>query len=171
VVAAMTDRQRFERLIGAVLEHEGGLADDPDDPGGITKYGISLRSYPHLGRDGIRNLTIPQAKDIYYGDWWLRLRCGEIQDDRIAQKYLDMSVNVGKTAGIKIMQRALREAGQSVAVDGKIGPQTIGAANKANPDALLAAMRRLQAEHYESLIRRNPKLAKFRRGWMARAAF
>ena len=69
------------------------------------------------------------------------------------------------------MQRALREAGQSVAVDGKIGPQTIGAANKANPDALLAAMRRLQAEHYESLIRRNPKLAKFRRGWMARAAF
>ena len=164
----MTDRQRFDKLIGAILEHEGGYVNDPDDPGGETKYGISKRSYPQLD---IRALTIEQAREIYYRDWWLRLRCGEIQDDRIAQKYLDMSVNVGKTAGIKIMQRALREAGQSVAVDGKIGPQTIGAANKANPDALLAAMRRLQAEHYESLIRRNPKLAKFRRGWMARAAF
>ena len=167
----MTDRQRFERLIGAVLEHEGGLADDPDDPGGITKYGISLRSYPHLGRDGIRNLTIPQAKDIYYGDWWLKLRCPSIQGDRIAQKYLDTSVNVGKTAGTQILQRALREVGQPVTVDGKIGPQTLGAVNQTDPDALLNAMRRLQAAHYESLIRRNPKREKFRRGWMARAAF
>ncbi len=164
----MTDRQRFDKLIGAVLEHEGGYVNDPDDPGGETKHGISKRSYPGLD---IVNLTESQARDIYYRDWWLRLRCNEIQDDRIAQKYLDTSVNVGKTAGIKIMQRALREAGQSVAVDGKIGSQTIGAANKANPDALLAAMRRLQAAHYESLIRRNPKLAKFRRGWIARAAF
>ena len=164
----MTDRQRFERLIGAVLEHEGGYVNDPDDPGGETKYGISKRSYPDLD---IAGLTESQARDIYYGDWWLKLRCPSIQGDRIAQKYLDTSVNVGKTAGTQILQRALREVGQPVTVDGKIGPQTIGAANKANPDALLAAMRRLQAEHYESLIRRNPKLAKFRRGWMARAAF
>lgn len=164
----MTDRQRFELLIGAVLEHEGGYVNDPDDPGGETKYGISKRSYPDLD---IASLTESQARDIYYRDWWLRLRCNEIRNNWVTQKYLDMSVNVGKTAGIKIMQRALREAGQSVAVDGKIGPQTIGAANKANPDALLAAMRRLQAAHYESLIRRNPKLAKFRRGWIARAAF
>ena len=165
----MTDRQRFDKLVGAVLEHEGGLADDPDDPGGITKYGISLRSYPHLGANGIRNLTVEQAKDIYYRDWWRSLRCPSIQDDRLAQKYLDTSVNVGKSAGTKILQRALREIGQSVAVDGRVGPQTIAAANRADPDALLAAMRRLQAEHYEALIKRNPKREKYRRGWMNRA--
>jgi lysozyme family protein len=164
----VTDRQRFELLIGAVLEHEGGYVNDPDDPGGETKYGISKRTYPGLD---IVNLTESQARDIYYRDWWLRLRCNEIRDDRAAQKYLDMSVNVGGTAGTRILQRALNQLGWRVTIDGKIGPQTIGAANKANPDALLAAMRRLQAAHYESLIRRNPKLAKFRRGWMARAAF
>ncbi len=167
----MSDRERFDRLIGAVLEHEGGLADDPDDPGGITKHGISLRSYPHLGANGIRSLTVEQAKDIYYRDWWRRLRCPEIHDDRVAQKYLDTSVNVGRSAGTKILQRALREVGQSVAVDGKIGPQTLTATNRADPDTLLAAVRRIQAEHYRALIRRNPRLAKFERGWMTRAAF
>lgn len=167
----MSDRERFDQLIGAVLEHEGGLADDPDDPGGITKYGISLRSYPHLGRDGIRNLTIPQARDIYYRDWWRRLRCSEIQDDRLAQKLLDTAVNVGIRPGTRILQHALHDAGLPVLVDGVIGPQTLAAANRANPDALLAGMRRLQAEHYKALIKRNPKLAKFERGWMKRAAF
>ncbi len=164
----MTDRQRFDRLIGAILEHEGGYVNDPDDPGGETKYGISKRSYPDLD---IRNLTEMQAREIYYRDWWLKLRCPEIHDDGVAQKYLDTSVNAGKTAGTKILQRALRSIGLSVALDGKIGPQTLAAANLAKPETLLAAMRRLQAEHYEGLIRRNPKLAKFRRGWMARAAF
>jgi len=167
----MDDRKRFEQLIGAVLDHEGGLSNVPEDPGGLTKYGISLRAYPCLGANGIRNLTVEQAKDIYYRDWWLRLRCSEIQDDRLAQKLLDTCVNVGKSAGVKILQGALREIGQLVSVDGVIGPKTIAAANRADSDALLAAMRRLQVEHYESLIRRNPKLERFRRGWMARAAF
>jgi lysozyme family protein len=167
----MSDRERFDRLIGAVLEHEGGLADDPDDPGGITKFGISLRSYPHLGRDGIRNLTIPQAKDIYYRDWWIKLRCSEIRDDSVAQKYLDTCVNLGPRPGTRILQRALGEVGQRVTVDGRIGPQTLAAANRADPGVLITAMRRMQASHYESVIMRNPALAKFRRGWMARAAF
>ncbi len=167
----MDDRKRFEQLIGAVLDHEGGLSNVPEDPGGLTKYGISLRAYPCLGANGIRNLTVEQAKDIYYRDWWRRLRCSEIQDDRLAQKLLDTCVNVGMRPGARILQRALREAGQSVAIDGVIGPQTIGAANQADPEALLNAMRRLQADHYEALMRRNPKLERFRRGWMKRAAF
>ena len=164
----MTDRQRFDSLIGAVLVHEGGYVNDPDDPGGETKYGISKRSYPRLD---IAALTESQARDIYHQDWWRKLRCSEIRDDRVAQKYLDACVNVGRSTGTKLLQRALCSIGLSVAVDGKIGPQTLAAANIANPDSLLPAMRRLQAEHYEGLIKRNPKLAKFRRGWMARAAF
>lgn len=167
----MSDQERFEQLIGAVLDHEGGLSNVPEDPGGLTKYGISLRAYPHLGADGIRRLTVEQAKDIYYRDWWLKLRCPEIRDDRVAQKLLDTAVNVGKGASTRLLQRALCEVGQSVAIDGVIGPQTIGAANQADPEALLNAMRRLQAEHYKALIKRNPKLAKFERGWMKRAAF
>ena len=163
----MTDRQRFDSLIGAVLVHEGGYVNDPDDP--AARRSMAYRS--GLSSLDIASLTESQARDIYYRDWWLRLRCSEIRDDRVAQKYLDACVNVGRSTGTKLLQRALCSIGLSVAVDGKIGPQTLAAANIANPDSLLPAMRRLQAEHYEGLIKRNPRLAKFRRGWMARAAF
>jgi lysozyme family protein len=160
------DRQRFDRLIGKVLEHEGGYINDPADPGGETKYGICKRSYPTVD---IKNLTLEQAKGIYYCDWWLRLRCNDIQDDQIAQKLLDTCVNVGKAAGVKILQKALCDVGQRVAVDGIIGPKTVDAVNRADPNRLLAAMRIRQAEHYRELIKRNPKLARFQRGWEKRA--
>jgi lysozyme family protein len=162
----VTDRERFERLIGFVLEHEGGYVNDPTDPGGETKYGISKRSYPRLD---IKNLTIEDAKGIYYQDWWLPLKCPQIHDDKVAQKYLDTCVNTGKGTGTKILQRALQMIGYRITVDGAIGPKTLAAVNAADPQALLVAMRQQQKAHYEQLIQKNPKLEKFRRGWMARA--
>ena len=45
----------FDRLIG----HEGGYVNNPADPGGETKYGISKRSYPSLN---IANLTREMAE-------------------------------------------------------------------------------------------------------------
>jgi len=38
--------ERFLKAVEMVLAHEGGYVNDPNDPGGETKYGISKRSYP-----------------------------------------------------------------------------------------------------------------------------
>lgn len=159
-------RQRFENLIGMILNHEGGYVNDPVDPGGETKYGISKRTYPYLD---IKNLTVDQAKDIYYRDWWKPLRCPEIKHDRIAQKHLDTSINVGPRNGVRILQRALCDVGEAVVVDGIIGPKTLAATNRTDPDKLLATMRYQQAQFYKRIINRNPELARFERGWMNRA--
>lgn len=159
-------RQRFERLVGMILNHEGGYVNDPVDPGGETKYGISKRTYPYVD---IKNLTVDQAKDIYYRDWWKPLRCPEIKHDRIAQKHLDASINVGPRNGVRILQRALCDVGEAVVVDGIIGPKTLAATNRTDPDKLLATMRYQQAQFYKRIINRNPELARFERGWMNRA--
>jgi lysozyme family protein len=50
-----------------ILNVEGGYVDDPNDPGGETKYGISKKSFPRLD---IKNLTIEQALDIYRSVYW-----------------------------------------------------------------------------------------------------
>jgi lysozyme family protein len=147
------DRQRFDRLIGKVLEHEGGYVCDPADPGGETKYGICKRSYPAID---IKSLTLEQAKGIYYCEWWLRLRCNDIDNDQVAQKLLDTAVNVGKAAGVKILQKALCDVGLKVAIDGVIGPKTLDAINRADPVTLLTAMRSQHAAHYHQIIERNP---------------
>ena len=45
----------FDHCITAILTEEGGLVNHSRDPGGLTKYGISQRSYPNLD---IQSLTL-----------------------------------------------------------------------------------------------------------------
>jgi len=57
----------FERAFAVVVGIEGGYVNDPKDPGGATKFGISKRRYPDLD---IANLTIGQAQAIYKREYW-----------------------------------------------------------------------------------------------------
>lgn len=61
----MTDN--FQIALKFVLKHEGGYVNDPDDPGGETKYGISKRAYPN---EDIKNLTRERAEFLYKRDYW-----------------------------------------------------------------------------------------------------
>lgn len=67
----MTEKysKKFERAFSCVLQNEGVYVNDPSDSGGETKYGISKRSYPNLD---IKNLTLEEAKKIYFCDYWLK---------------------------------------------------------------------------------------------------
>jgi lysozyme family protein len=62
----------FPRAFEIVIGAEGGYVNDPNDPGGETKYGISKRVYPN---EDIPNLTLDHAKDLYHRDYWLPAGC------------------------------------------------------------------------------------------------
>lgn len=159
--------ERFVRAVKIVLDHEGGYVNDPDDPGGETRWGISKRSYPDLD---IANLTEEQACAIYYRDWWRRYKYDLIEDATVAAKVLDLSVNMGPSAAHKCLQRALHACGRrDVVIDGIIGPQTLAAVNAANPLMLLAALRAEAAAYYRSLVQNDPKRSKYLNGWLNRA--
>ena len=101
----------FESYIDRVLSHEGGYVNDPRDPGGETKWGISKRSYPSLD---IKSLTREDAKTIYRRDFWDVL--GDMPD-ALKFQMLDAAVNHGMTAAFRFMQQAV-----DVADDGAWGP-------------------------------------------------
>ncbi|MBI5843910.1 MAG: hypothetical protein HZB23_04475 [Deltaproteobacteria bacterium] len=48
------------------MAHEGGYVNDPADPGGETRFGISRRAYPN---EDIKALTRERAAEIYYRDY------------------------------------------------------------------------------------------------------
>ena len=164
----MTPEERFRYAVEVVLRHEGGYVNDPQDPGGETKYGISKRSYPHLD---ITNLSREDAIGIYHRDWWVPYRYGEIKHLETAAKILDLAVNMGPAAAHKCLQWALHACGQRhVVIDGIIGPQTIGAANNVKPRvALLTALRAEAAAYYRGLVAQRPELKRFEKGWLNRA--
>lgn len=63
----MTDTYKFGEALRFTLAHEGGYSNDPKDPGGETKWGISKRYHPNVD---IFNLTPQQAHDIYLNEYW-----------------------------------------------------------------------------------------------------
>lgn len=146
------------RAIDLVLLHEGGLVDHPRDPGGITNYGISIKAYPHLGREGIRNLTREQAREIYHADYWTKVRGDELPP-AAAIVCMDAAVNSGRFRAVRWLQGA---AGTTV--DGQIGPQTIAACHDKDQRNLARDYTELRMD----FLHRLPTFDTFGKGWTRR---
>jgi lysozyme family protein len=112
----------WERGIKLILDYEGGYVNDPNDPGGETKYGICKASYPS---EDIRNLTLERAQEIYKRDYWDRAMCDQLPE-KLAIEVFDCAVNQGVVIAIRLLQVTLHQE-----VDGVLGPKTLGAAQRA----------------------------------------
>ena len=89
----------FLKAVNDLIDNwEGGYVNDPDDPGGETKYGISKRSYPTLD---IRDLTKDQAIAIYYRDFWLPT-AKQITDPELLPKVFNMGVLMGRSTAVNL---------------------------------------------------------------------
>lgn len=82
----------FQSAFDMVIGTEGGYVNDPADPGGETRFGISKRAYPDLD---IASLTLEQAKDIYLRDYWGPAGCAAQMNDAMALLIFDCAVNQG----------------------------------------------------------------------------
>jgi len=109
----------FQKAVDIVMQMEGGLVRHPNDPGGLTKFGISQRSYPALD---IANLTASDAVGIYRRDYWDKMRCEELPRG-LNLLVFDAAVNQGIGAATALLQQCA-----GVATDGVIGPKTLEAA-------------------------------------------
>lgn len=114
----------FDRAFEIIIGHEGGYVNDPRDPGGETKYGISKRAYP---AEDIQNLTLDRAKFLYKRDYWDAVDAESIPGAARLMVF-DCSVNCGVVTAKKILQRAV-----DVKDDGIIGAKT-RAAISTTPD-------------------------------------
>ena len=115
----------FTNLIGI----EGGYSNNPRDPGGETKFGISKRSYPN---EDIPNLTVDRAKEIYLRDYWKSAGC-DLVPEAIKFDLFDMAVN----SGVKTATRTLQFAAGTLP-DGVIGPKTFDALETMPSDRVVA---------------------------------
>ncbi len=144
----------FHRCIDRILAEEGGQSNHPADPGGLTNYGISQRSYPTLD---IAALTLADAKALYRRDYWQPLH-GDSLPSGLDLLLLDCAINQGPVTAIQLLQQALH-----IRDDGLIGPKTLSAAAVAMP-GLLDAFAAERALRYE--FNRNEET--FGRGWYRR---
>jgi lysozyme family protein len=140
----------FDRAVAHVKVEEKGYVNNPDDPGGATNFGITQQllddvrgAYAQQGYPAsVKDLTWPQAREIYRLHFWQPLHGGELPL-HVSLPLLDAAVNSSVTRAAKWLQSAL-----GVAADGWIGAKTIRAARAADPKTLLNEFHALRAYHY-----------------------
>jgi lysozyme family protein len=156
----------FRPAFEFMIQHEGGYVNDPADPGGETKWGISKRSYKDLD---IAGLTQEDAAQIYLRDYWQPYPYGMLVSQVVANKVFDLAVNMGYHQAHCILQRAVNDCGGRVVVDGGLGPLTMAAVNAADPNILLEQIREFARRYYYELVAKRPSSKKFLNGWIRRA--
>ena len=170
-----------------IVAREGGFVDDPADPGGATKHGVTIGTLRRLGLDltddgaitvdDVEAMTRPRAAEIFILHYF-QLPGLDRLPGGIQASVFDMYVNAGANA-VKILQRLLRLMGHLVAYDGVVGPQTVAAAQAAHaaaPDHLADAYGIARRNYYLRLADLRPASRKFARsrsggkgGWVLRA--
>lgn len=146
----------FIKACSLLLKEEGGLVDDPKDPGGLTNMGVSQRAYPF---EDIRAMTKNRAMEIYHHDYWMKIR-GDSLPYCIAVMVFDCAVNTGVARAVKFLQESVL-----VPVDGKIGDMTLNAV-MANPKIhIIELFTKYRIDFYMNL----PTWPRFGKGWKTRA--
>ena len=93
----------FKQALQFVLKWEGFISNDPKDPGGLTIWGISYRSYPDIIIE-MEELINEQKKDeafkiaekIYYENYWLKGGCQHMEFPLNIINF-DTAVNMGRS--------------------------------------------------------------------------
>lgn len=161
---------RFPEALTFLLRDdiEGGLVDDPKDPGGLTNCGISLAAHPELGAETIRKLkkTDPLVGDLYRREYWVPARCGDVPY-KVGLVLFDASVQHGVRGNLAKGDRGAVDLLQEAAgatVDGDFGPKTLQRVMARPASDLAARFLRVRLTYYQGLS--NWPHAK--NGWMER---
>ena len=163
----------FERAHAFTRRWEGGLADHPADPGGLTNHGVSLRFLRGLGTAGgdvdgdgdvdgedIRRLTAEDAARLMRRHFWDALGLDEVKP-LCAMVVYDTAVNMGPSFARKMAQKAL-----GVAADGVWGPVTRAALRVCDDAKTAAAMCHIRRARCHDMAQGGLKV--FLKGWLRR---
>jgi lysozyme family protein len=159
----MTEQERFDRCLAEVLRLEGGYVDDPRDPGGATKFGVTRAVLGEaLGRAAsaqeVAALTQGEAADIYGRRYWAPIRCAALPEG-VDLAAFDSAVNMGPGTAARLLQAAL-----GVEADGVVGAKTLAAAAGRPVAETIRAVSDLRRRRYRALA----GFAAFGKGWLRR---
>lgn len=167
----------FNEAIKHLIQAEGGFVNHPNDPGGATKYGITLntlrdyRNNPSLDAKDVELLNLDEAKEIYFERYYKPLGLNECTNRIACIILLDQAVNRGLSACIHDLHQIF---GYKI---NPSFPRAVDVLNfyeeefdklpMLNISFAIDFLIRSQSE-YLRIAKNNQKLAIFLNGWMNR---
>lgn len=160
----------FINSFNNLMRDEGGftLHKVKGDTGGLTYAGISKKHHPDWkGWNFIEkdpNILHEAVTDFYKENYWDRIKADKYDDFEVKNIIFNFAVNTGCRTAIKLLQKVLRTN-----VDGLIGPITIKALNKMNPEIFCLKYTIEKIIRYTAICNKNPVQKKFLLGWINRS--
>jgi lysozyme family protein len=158
-------KDNWDKSFELMLASEGGFANHPSDPGGMTNLGVTKATWENwVGRQSdeseMRGLTPDKVEPLYKKKYWDAVRGDELP---IGLDYLvfDFAVNAGAGRAIKTLQTAL-----GVTADGGFGPITLKEVQTVEPANLIERFSKAKETFYQSLT----QFPTFGKGWLNRVA-
>lgn len=158
-----------DQILDGILEREGDYVDHPADPGGATKYGITIRTLEswrgrRVTRRELKALTKDTAREIYRRQYVEGPGFDQLPEGRVQNQLVDHAVLSGSRRAIQDLQKVLK-----VTVDGILGPVTRGVLEATDQTWLNAELARIRTERLVDLALSDPSQLQFLRGWVRRA--
>jgi lysozyme family protein len=166
-------------LILGVVAVEGGYVNDPRDPGGETNKGITKKVAVQNGYVGpMRTIPDEVVHSIYYARYLVEPGYEPLIaiDAAVTEELFDTTVNMGPARPGRWFQQSINaQCSAQLVVDGRVGPATVRAYTACQRQlgaaalcvATLDRLDALQRAEYARLVRVNPVLKRFHRGWVA----
>lgn len=159
----------FDKAFAHTFENEGGMKTTKvtGDRGGQTCCGISRKFHPSWAGwtyvDRGEDPPMFLVKTFYGEKFWSPIRGNEIKSQGLAFALFDFGVNAGSTVAVKLMQTVL-----GLEADGKVGPKTLEALNKADREQTLMAFTLAAIARYHAICMKDRTQTKFLLGWVGR---
>jgi lysozyme family protein len=176
-------------ILATVYANEGGYINHPNDPGGATNHGVTEKVARKHGYQGDMRQFQKHCSErhsvcadkVYTRDYIERPGYMPMVsiEPAVAEELVDTAVNMGPPRPSRWFQESINElllTSPKIAVDGKVGPATIAAYRKAQSDwgrprtcvLMLDKLDAKQRAEYDRLVRVNPRLKVFYKGWTNR---
>lgn len=147
----------------AVTQEGSKFENDSRDPGGATKYGITLTTLREyygnysLGTTDVASLTYSVAQTIFRKSYWNPCRGDELPLG-IDSSVVDEAYNAGVNRAIKFLQTTV-----GTTPDGNFGPITMAAILKISPVIFVNNYAKICIDFYKSLGNKT-----YENGWLNR---
>lgn len=174
-----------QQIISDILRKEGGFVNHPDDRGGPTNFGITLKTYQKYKKtatiEDLKAMLKIEAYAIYEVEYYRNTKIDKLTpiSSLISSEVLDTAVNMGPTVAIRFLQQCLnafnnkQEFYPDLVVDGVIGEATIQAFNTYKQRrgtlgeiVLMKALNCLQGARYIELSQNREANESFVFGWI-----
>lgn len=149
-------------IIEAILQREGStFTDRPDDRGGPTCCGITLKTYTAFRApapttiDDLKALNPTTARPVYQHIFIDAPGFSQIAHPALEALMVDAGVQHGTEDACKMIQRAV-----GAVPDGHLGPVSLAAINSHDAGSLYTLVCGARIRLYGSLVAHDPQLAK-----------